>query len=188
MEALLLSATVVAVGEIGDKTQLLALMLACRFRRPWTIVAGIFVATLANHALAGYVGHAVRDLVPAEVLRWALGGSFVAMALWALKPDQLDDAEPKLGHAGVFVVTLVAFFLAEMGDKTQIATVMLAAKFPALGAVVVGTTIGMLAANVPVAFAGRALSRRVPFKAIRIAAAAIFSALGLWVLVAGIPA
>ena len=187
MEALLLSTTVVAVGEIGDKTQLLALMLACRYRRPWTIVAGILVATLANHALAGYVGHLVRDLVPADLLRWLLGGSFLAMALWALKPDELDETGPKLGYAGVFVVTLVSFFVAEMGDKTQIATVMLAAKFPALWAVVVGTTIGMLAANVPIAFAGRALSTRVPFKAIRIAAAAVFAALGIGVLVAGIP-
>jgi putative Ca2+/H+ antiporter (TMEM165/GDT1 family) len=185
MEALLLSTTVVAVGEIGDKTQLLALMLACRYRRPWTIVAGILVATLANHALAGYVGHALRDLVPPDMLRWLLGASFLAMAVWALKPDALDEAGPKLGYAGVFVVTLVAFFLAEMGDKTQIATVMLAAQFPALWAVVAGTTIGMLAANVPIAFAGRALSARVPFKAIRFAAAALFAAMGLWVLVVG---
>ena len=182
MEALLLSTTVVAVGEIGDKTQLLALMLACRYRRPWTIVAGILVATLANHALAGYVGHVVRDLVPADLLRWLLGGSFLAMALWALKPDELDETGPKLGYAGVFVVTLVSFFVAEMGDKTQIATVMLAAKFPALWAVVVGTTIGMLLANVPVVWFGARFADRLPLRAARIGAAVLFAALGAWIL------
>ncbi len=188
MEALLVSTGVVAIGEIGDKTQLLSLVLAARFRRPWPIVAGILVATLANHALAGWVGNWVRGVVPADVLRWLLAASFFAVALWALKPDTLDDGRtPETGRWGVFGVTVVAFFLAEMGDKTQIATVMLAAKFDALAAVVVGTTLGMLIANVPVVFAGKLAADRIPFKAIRIVAAAIFAAIGAWVLVAGVP-
>ncbi len=188
MEALLVSTGVVAIGEIGDKTQLLSLVLAARFRRPWPIVAGILVATLANHALAGWLGNWVRGAVPADLLRWLLAASFFAVALWALKPDTLDDERaPEAGRWGVFGVTVVAFFLAEMGDKTQVATVMLAAKFDALAAVVVGTTLGMLIANVPVVFAGKLAADRIPFKAIRIVAAAIFAAIGAWVLVAGVP-
>ena len=188
MEALLVSTGVVAIGEIGDKTQLLSLVLAARFRRPWPIVAGIFVATLANHALAGWLGNWVRGVVPADLLRWLLAASFFAVALWALKPDTLDDERaPEAGRWGVFGVTVVAFFLAEMGDKTQVATVMLAAKFDELAAVVVGTTLGMLIANVPVVFAGKLAADRIPFKAIRIVAAAIFAAIGAWVLVAGVP-
>jgi putative Ca2+/H+ antiporter (TMEM165/GDT1 family) len=188
MEALLVSTGVVAIGEIGDKTQLLSLVLAARFRRPWPIVAGILVATLANHALAGWLGNWVRGVVPADLLRWLLAASFFAVALWALKPDTLDDERaPEAGRWGVFGVTVVAFFLAEMGDKTQIATVMLAAKFDALAAVVVGTTLGMLIANVPVVFAGKLAADRIPFKAIRIVAAAIFAAIGAWVLVARVP-
>jgi putative Ca2+/H+ antiporter (TMEM165/GDT1 family) len=188
MEALLVSTGVVAIGEIGDKTQLLSLVLAARFRRPWPTVAGILVATLANHALAGWLGNWVRGVVPADLLRWLLAASFFAVALWALKPDTLDDERaPEAGRWGVFGVTVVAFFLAEMGDKTQVATVMLAAKFDALAAVVVGTTLGMLIANVPVVFAGKLAADRIPFKAIRIVAAAIFAAIGAWVLVAGVP-
>ena len=188
MEALLVSTGVVAIGEIGDKTQLLSLVLAARFRRPWLICAGIFVATLANHALAGWIGNWVRGVVPADVLRWLLALSFFAVALWALKPDTLDDdRSQKLSRWGVFGVTVVAFFLAEMGDKTQIATVMLAAKYDSLAAVVVGTTAGMMAANVPVVFAGGFAAERMPLRAIRIAAAAVFAALGVWTLVAGTP-
>ena len=188
MEALLVSTGVVAIGEIGDKTQLLSLVLAARFRRPWPTVAGILVATLANHALAGWLGNWVRGVVPADLLRWLLAASFFAVALWALKPDTLDDERaPEAGRWGVFGVTVVAFFLAEMGDKTQVATVMLAAKFDELAAVVVGTTLGMLIANVPVVFAGKLAADRIPFKAIRIVAAAIFAAIGAWVLVAGVP-
>jgi putative Ca2+/H+ antiporter (TMEM165/GDT1 family) len=188
MEALLVSFGVVAIGEIGDKTQLLSLVLAARYRRPWPIIAGILVATLVNHAIAGWVGNLVRAIVPADLLRWLLAASFFVVAAWALKPDTLDEASatPR-GQWGVFGVTLVAFFLAEMGDKTQIATVMLAARFDSLAAVVVGTTLGMLAANVPVVFAGKLAADRIPFKAIRIVAAAIFAALGVWVLVAGLP-
>ncbi len=147
MEALLVSILVVAAGEIGDKTQLLALLLAARFRRTAPIVLRILVATLANHALAGLVGVWVREIVPATYLRWLLAASFLAVALWALKPDRLDDDYTgPLSRLGVFAVTVIAFFLAEMGDKTQIATVMLAAKFNDLVAVVAGTTLGMLVA------------------------------------------
>ena len=175
MEAFLVSTGVVAIGEIGDKTQLLSLVLAARFRRPWPIVAGILVATLANHALAGWIGNWVRGVVPADVLRWLLAASFFAVALWALKPDTFDEDEATVPKGwGVFGVTVVAFFL-------------LAAKFASLPAVVLGTTLGMLLANVPGVFAGKLAADRVPFKAIRIVAAAIFGAIGLWVLVAGIP-
>ncbi len=185
LEALLVSIAVVAVGELGDKTQLLALVLAARYGRPWPIIAGIFVATLFNHAIAGWVGNWVRGMVPPDVLRWLLALSFFAVAAWALKPDKLDeDDAPPVSHWGVFGVTVVAFFLAEMGDKTQIATVMLAAKFESLVAVVAGTTLGMLLVNVPTVFIGRAAAEKIPFRAVRIAAAALFAGLGLWVLLA----
>ncbi len=185
LEALLVSTAVVAVGELGDKTQLLALVLAARYGKPWPIIAGIFVATLFNHAIAGWVGNWVRGVVPADILRWLLALSFFAVAAWALKPDKLDaDDAPPASRWGVFGVTVVAFFLAEMGDKTQVATVMLAAKFPSLAAVVVGTTLGMLLVNVPTVFIGRAAAEKIPFRAVRIAAAALFAGLGLWVLLA----
>jgi putative Ca2+/H+ antiporter (TMEM165/GDT1 family) len=186
MEAFLVSAGVVALGEIGDKTQLLALVLAARFQKPLPIIAGIFVATLANHALAGFMGSMFRSFVPPEVLTWLVALSFFAVAVWALRPDRLDDVEPpQTTRWGVFGVTVVAFFLTEMGDKTQIATVVLAARFPSLVAVVLGTTFGMLLANVPVVLVGKAASARIPFKAVRIAAALVFAALGIYVLVAG---
>ena len=185
IEAFVVSTGVVALGEMGDKTQLLALLLAARFRKPWPIIAGIFVATLVNHALAGWVGNWVRGVVPADILRWLLALSFFAVAAWALKPDKLDDDDaPPASRWGVFGVTVVAFFLAEMGDKTQVATVMLAAKFASLAAVVVGTTLGMLLVNVPTVFVGRAAAEKIPFRAVRIAAAALFAGLGLWVLLA----
>ncbi len=185
LEALLVSTAIVAVGELGDKTQLLALVLAARYGKPWPIIAGIFVATLFNHAIAGWVGNWVRGVVPADILRWLLALSFFAVAAWALVPDKLDDGDaPATSRWGVFGVTLVAFFLAEMGDKTQVATVMLAARFPSLVAVVVGTTLGMLLVNVPTVFIGRAAADRIPFRAVRIAAAALFAGLGLWVLLA----
>ena len=187
MEAFFVSVAVVALGEIGDKTQLLALILAARFRRPWPINAGILVATLANHTLAGLVGNWIRAVVPADVLRWLVALSFFAVAAWALKPDRLDDEKTPATPLGVFGVTVVAFFLAEMGDKTQVATIVLAARFDALAAVIVGTTVGMLIANVPVVFAGKLAAERTPFKAVRIAAALVFATLGAWVLYAGIP-
>jgi putative Ca2+/H+ antiporter (TMEM165/GDT1 family) len=185
LEALLVSTAVVAIGELGDKTQLLSLVLAARFRKPWPIVAGILVATLANHALAGLAGNWVRAVVPEDVLRWLLALSFFAVAAWALKPDKLDaDDAPPASRWGVFAATTVAFFIAEIGDKTQIATVMLAAKFESLAAVVVGTTLGMLVVNVPTVFLGNAASARIPFRLVRIVAAALFAGLGVWVLLA----
>ena len=186
LETLLVSTAVVAVGELGDKTQLLSLVLAARFQKPWPIVAGILVATLANHALAGFTGNLVRAWLPPDVLRWLVALSFFAVAAWALKPDKLDadDAPPEASRWGVFGVTVVAFFLAEMGDKTQVATIVLAAKFPSLLQVVIGTTLGMLAANVPVVIVGKAASERIPFKAVRLVAAALFAGLGAYALLA----
>ena len=154
MEAFLISTGVVALGEMGDKTQLLAMLLAVKFRRPIPIILGIFVATVANHAMAGAVGDWVAHAMGPDVLRWVIGVSFIAMAGWMLIPDKLDeDDAPKPGH-GVFVTTVIAFFLAEMGDKTQIATVMLAAKYNALVAVTAGTTLGMMISNVPAVLLG----------------------------------
>jgi Ca2+/H+ antiporter, TMEM165/GDT1 family len=185
LEAFLVSIAVVAVGELGDKTQLLTLVLAARYARPWPIVAGILVATLANHTIAAWIGNWVRGAVPADVLRWGLALSFFAVAAWALKPDQFDDSDaPPVSNRSVFAVTLIAFFLAEIGDKTQIATAMLAAKFDSLPSVVAGTTLGMLLVDVPTAFIGKAAAERIPFRAVRIVAAALFAGLGVWVLVA----
>ena len=184
MEALLVSTGVVALAEIGDKTQLLALLLATRLRAPIPIVLGIGVATLANHALAGAVGTWIVGHVGPGVMRWVLGLSFLAMAAWTLIPDDAPSEDAARPRYGVFLTTVVAFFLVEMGDKTQIATVALAAQFHSVVPVVLGTTLGMLIANVPVVFAGDALIRRVPMKTVRIFAALAFAALGAWVLVA----
>jgi putative Ca2+/H+ antiporter (TMEM165/GDT1 family) len=179
---MLVSTGVVALAEIGDKTQLLALLLTARFRAPWPIVAGIFVATLANHAVASAVGAWLMTLLGPEAMRWILGISFIAMAAWTLIPDSAPDDVSAAPRYGVFLTTLVAFFLVEMGDKTQIATVALAAQFSSIVLVVLGTTLGMLLANVPVVFAGEALMRRVPLETVRIVAALSFLALGLYVL------
>jgi putative Ca2+/H+ antiporter (TMEM165/GDT1 family) len=179
MEAFFVSTLVVAIGEIGDKTQLLALLLAARFRKPVPIVLGILVATLANHALAGLAGSWVSANLSAETLRWGLGISFLAIAAWALKPDTLDEAPSTLGKYGVFLVTVSAFFLAEIGDKTQLATVALAAKYQALPLVVAGTTLGMMIADIPAVFIAQVASPKIPFKAIRYIAAALFAALGI---------
>jgi putative Ca2+/H+ antiporter (TMEM165/GDT1 family) len=180
MEAFLVSIVVVAVGEIGDKTQLLALMLAARLRKPLPIALGILVATLINHTLAGIVGAWVREVVPAQYLRWLVVASFFAVALWALKPDKLDpETAAPVGHFGAFAITVVAFFLAEMGDKTQIATVVLAAQFGNLVAVVAGTTVGMLLADIPVVLLGNAAAARLPFRRIRYVAAGLFALLGV---------
>lgn len=185
MEAFLVSTSIVALAEMGDKTQLLALVLAARFRKPWPIVLGIFVATVLNHALAGAAGAWVTTVLGPQVLRWVLGVSFIAMAVWMLIPDKLDDGEtgnaPRLG---VFGTTVLAFFLAEMGDKTQIATVMLAAQYNAYAWVVAGTTLGMMLANAPIVWLGERMMRRVPVRAVHIVSALIFLALGvlaLWV-------
>jgi len=180
MYSLLTSAGVVAVSEIGDKTQLLALLLACRFRKPIPIVCGIFVATVANHLIAALAGEWVAQAVDPTVLRWGLGALFVAMAAWALIPDRIDDDESAKKYAGgAFVSTTVAFFLAEIGDKTQVATAALAAQFNSLLPVVVGTTLGMMIADVPAVFAGHAAGHRINLKLVRYVAAAIFAGLGL---------
>ena len=179
MESFFVSTGIVALAEMGDKTQLLSLVLAARFRKPWPIIAGILVATLANHALAGAAGTWVTTLLGPDVLRWVLGGSFLAMAAWMLIPDKLDEGDAsKAPRLGVFGTTLVAFFLAEMGDKTQIATVMLAAQYKAWAAVVAGTTLGMLLANAPVVWFGDAVTRRVPIRVVHVVSAVIFAVLG----------
>lgn len=184
MEAFLVSTGIVALAEMGDKTQLLALVLALRFRQPWPIVWGILVATLLNHALAGALGAWVTTLLGPDVLRWVLGVSFIAMAAWMLVPDKLDDGDTATTtRFGVFGTTLVAFFLAEMGDKTQIATVMLAAQYNAFYAVVAGTTLGMMLANAPVVWLGERMTRKIPIKAIHIASAVVFAVLGVLALV-----
>lgn len=180
MEAFLVSTGIVALAEMGDKTQLLSLVLAARFRKPWPIVLGIFVATLFNHALAGAVGAWVTQWLGPEMLRWVLGGSFIAMSIWMLVPDKLDEADTKSApRFGVFATTLVAFFLAEMGDKTQVATVMLAAQFNAWAAVVAGTTLGMMLANAPVVWFGDRITRRVPIRLVHVIGAVIFLGLGV---------
>jgi putative Ca2+/H+ antiporter (TMEM165/GDT1 family) len=184
MEALLISTGVVAFAEIGDKTQLLALVLAARFRKPVPIILGILVATLVNHAMAGAVGAWVAAVVGPIAMRWVLGLSFIAMAIWTLIPDRLEDDAPdaRPPRFGVFGTTVIAFFLLEMGDKTQIATVALAAKYTSLFAVVAGTTLGMLLANVPAVLLGEVAARKLPMQVVHRIAAAIFLALGVTVL------
>lgn len=182
MEAFLVATAVVALAEIGDKTQLLALLLAARFRAPWPIVLGILAATLANHALASALGSWLVGVIGADALRWILGVSFIAMAAWTLVPDSPPDETARAPRFGAFLTTMVAFFLVEMGDKTQVATVALAAQYHSIVLVVLGTTVGMMLANVPVVFAGDALLRRVPLRWIRIVAALSFLALGIYAL------
>lgn len=185
MTPLLISTATVALAEIGDKTQLLALLLSARYRRPAPIIAGIAVSTVLNHALAAWLGDWLTTLLTPDALRWGVALSFLAVAAWSLKPDTLDaDATPRDGR-GVFVATVIAFFLAEIGDKTQVATVLLAARFHDLSAVVAGTTLGMLLANVPVVLLGSRFADRLPLRAARITAALVFAALGLWVALRG---
>lgn len=184
MEAFLVSAGVVALAEIGDKTQLLSLVLAARYRAPWAISAGIFVATLLNHALAALVGETVFAWIGPVWMRWIVGLSFIAMAVWTLIPDKLDDdeenaAEKKLRRYGVFTMTTVIFFLLEMGDKTQVATAILAARFNDLLPVVLGTTVGMLVANMPLVFFGNALLRHVRIELVHRVTAVLFLLLGV---------
>ena len=183
VEAFLVSTGIVALAEMGDKTQLLALLLAARYRKPWPIVWGIFVATVANHALAGAVGAWVNTFLGANVLRWALGASFIAMAVWMLIPDKLEAVDAVAApRFGVFGTTVIAFFLAEMGDKTQIATVMLAAQYDAYVWVVAGTTLGMMVANAPVVWLGERITRAVPIRVVHWVSALIFLGLGLFAL------
>ena len=177
-----MSASIVALAEIGDKTQLLAFVLAAKFRQRTPIIMGILLATLANHAFAGALGSWLTSLMEPRTLQWVLGGSFLAMALWTLIPDRLDEDDTKLARLGVFGTTLVAFFLAEMGDKTQLATVALAAQYRTLVAVVAGTTLGMMIANVPAVLVGDRLAERLPVRLVHLIAAAIFAVLGIAML------
>ncbi len=185
LHALLVSTTTVALAEIGDKTQLLALLLAARFRKPWPIAFGILTATAINHAISAWLGAELSRWLSPETLRWGVAGSFLAVALWTLKPDRLDKAE-KLPAYGAFVATTVAFFLAEIGDKTQVATVLLATRYEPLWQVIAGTTLGMLLANVPVVWLGNRFADRLPLKLARAVAAAVFLVLAVWVAWYGI--
>jgi putative Ca2+/H+ antiporter (TMEM165/GDT1 family) len=179
VEAFLVSLSGVAIAEIGDRTQLLSLLLAARFRRPWPIIAGVLVATLISHGAAAWVGARLGGFLDPALLDGAVGGSMIVMSLWALRPDKLQEAALSTSGGGVFLATLIAFFLAEMGDKTQIATLALGAAYSNLGAVVAGSTSGMMLANVPVIFLGSAFAGRLPLKAMRIAAALLFLGIGL---------
>ncbi len=183
MESLFVSTGVVALAEIGDKTQLLAFILAARFKRPLPIILGILAATVVNHGLAGALGAWITSVVSPEVMRWVLGLSFIGMAIWTLIPDEIEDEETKVAHKlGVFGATLVTFFLAEMGDKTQLATVALAAHYAAPLMVVVGTTLGMLIADVPAVFVGNRFAEKIPMKLVHGIAAAIFAVMGVLTL------
>ena len=182
LESFFLATGIVALAEVGDKTQLLSLLLAARFRRPVPIILGIFAATLLNHALAGALGAWLDTLFTPQVMRWVLGVSFVGMALWMLIPDKLDDEETTSCRWGVFGTTVVAFFVAEMGDKTQVATVALAAQYPSYFAVVAGTTLGMMIANVPAVLLGERVTRILPVRTIHMITAVIFLVLGLLAL------
>ena len=179
MESLFISAGLVALAEVGDKTQLLAFLLAARFKKPVPIIAGILLATLFNHGLAGALGAWITSTLSPELLRWILGLSFMGMAIWTLIPDKIEEEETQIARRlGVFGATLITFFLAEMGDKTQIATVALAAHYASPVWVVAGTTLGMLIADVPAVFAGDKLAARIPMRLVHTIAAAIFAALG----------
>src|SRR5688572_30441706 len=182
VEAFFVSVASVAIAEIGDKTQLLSLLLASRFRKPWPIICGILIATLANHALAGAAGRWIIGTLGPDLLRWIVGVSFVMMAVWALVPDAKPDTSGPTPRAGVFLSTVVAFFLLEMGDQTPIAAVALGASYGSCGAVVIGTTAGMMLANVPVVIMGERAAREAPFRLVRAIAAALFLALGLYTL------
>jgi putative Ca2+/H+ antiporter (TMEM165/GDT1 family) len=180
VEAFWVSTGVVALAEIGDKTQLLAFILAARFKKPAPIIAGIVLATLANHGLAGALGAWITAVVSPEVLRWVLGASFIGMAVWTLIPDEIEDKETQVAQRfGVFGATLITFFLAEMGDKTQIATVAMAAHYATPVIVVLGTTLGMLIADVPAVFVGNKLADKIPMKLVHAIAAGVFAVLGV---------
>ncbi len=182
MEAFFVSLVAIFIGEMGDKTQLLALLLAARFKRPVPIVLGILVATVSNHILAALVGHWVATHISAELLRWILGLSFLAIAAWTLTPDQVGENRINYGRFGVFAITVCTFFLAEVGDKTQIATMAIAARYDNIYMVVAGSTLGMMLADIPAVFLGKTATVKFPFKWLRWGAAFIFSALGCAVL------
>ena len=184
MEALFTSTALVALAEMGDKTQLLAMLLATRFRKPVPIIFGILIATIANHFLAALLGHSIAGVLTQDWFRYAVALSFIAMAAWTLVPDKIDEDAPLRApsKAGVFLTTLVAFFLVEMGDKTQVATIALGARFDNLIAVTTGTTLGMMIANVPAVLFGEALARKVPMRALQVGAALLFLLLGLWMI------
>ncbi|MGA9334102.1 MAG: TMEM165/GDT1 family protein [Rudaea sp.] len=183
MQTFLISTFAVAVAELGDKTQLLALILAAKYRQPWPICAGILLATLANHSLAGAFGTMIAHWLSPQVLRWIVASSFLAVAAWTLIPDRADETGAALGTGhGVLLATTLSFFLAEIGDKTQIATAVLAAEYHPLWLVVTGTTTGMLIADVPAVWFGARFAARLPIRATRILAAALFGALGAWIL------
>ena len=180
MEALFVSTGVVALAEIGDKTQLLAFILAARFKKPLPIIAGILCATIINHGLAGALGAWITAMVSPDILRWGLGASFIGMAVWTMIPDKIEDEETQIAKKlGVFGATFITFFLAEMGDKTQVATVALAAHYASPFLVVVGTTLGMLLADVPAVFAGDKLASKIPMRLVHTIAAGIFALLGV---------
>jgi putative Ca2+/H+ antiporter (TMEM165/GDT1 family) len=183
VEPVLISTLVVALAEMGDRTQLLAMVLASRFHRPVPILAGILVATLADHGLAATVGYFAADLLKGRWFQYLLAASFVATAIWTLVPDKDEDAPSQASHFGVFMTTAIAFFIVEMGDKTQIATVSLAARFHNILLVAAGATLGMMAANIPAVLLGRAATRLVPLRLLRLAAAALFIGLGAWTLI-----
>ena len=180
MEALFISTGVVALAEIGDKTQLLAFILAARFKKPVPIIAGILCATVINHGLAGALGAWITSTVSPDILRWILGVSFLGMAIWTLIPDKIEEEETQIAHKlGVFGATFITFFLAEMGDKTQIATIAMAAHYASPVLVVIGTTLGMLIADVPAVFVGDKLAGKIPMKLVHGIAAALFAVLGV---------
>lgn len=183
METILISAAMVAIAEIGDKTQLLAIILAAKFRRPVPIVLGILAATLLNHAAAASIGYFVAQWLSGQLFQLIVGAAFIVMAAWALIPDKADEGAVSRSQGGVFLATLIAFFLVEIGDKTQIATSLLAARFQNVVLVTLGTTLGMMAANVPAVFFGEAVTRLVPLSHVRTAAAGLFALIGGWVII-----
>jgi putative Ca2+/H+ antiporter (TMEM165/GDT1 family) len=182
LEPFFTSTAVVAIGEIGDKTQLLAIVLAAKFKRPVPIILGVLAATLLNHAMASTLGFYAADWLQGPMFRIAVGAAFLAMAGWALIPDKMDDDLKTVSHGGVFLTTLLTFFVVEIGDKTQIATTLLAARFHQISLVTAGTTLGMMIADVPAVFMGEAVTRVVPLRVVRLAAAGVFAMIGAWVL------
>ena len=188
MEPIWISAGIVALAEIGDKTQLLAIVLAARFRKTLPIIAGILVATLLNHAAAAALGYLVAQWLSGQLFQFIVGAAFVVMAGWALIPDKEDERASSTSSGGVFLTTLVAFFLVEIGDKTQIATSLLAARFHEIVLVTIGTTLGMMLANVPAVYFGEAVTKVVPLEYVRVAAALVFAVIGVWVIVSALSA